>query len=250
MWDFYKPVLESEYPKVDGHLSNECYLRSLDNCYTRYAQRFEQTYGSRFTLDEAAFAVFHAPYNKLVQKSFGRYLYMDYLRFPRRNAKLEAAFRPFEGMTIAETYVNKQFQETLKDVSKAAYTSMVAPSEMITSELKLFCFLLCFLLCLLCFLVLFCLFFFCFVFCFVFFCFVLFFSFFHHLISRTLISTEECGNSYCGSLYAGLLSLIQNKAEVLPNKRVLMFSYGSGLAATQFSINVKGDVTGMRRENN
>lgn len=59
-------------------------------------------------------------------------------------------------------------------------------------------------------------------------------------------STEECGNSYCGSLYAGLLSLITNKADDLVNKRILMFSYGSGLAATLFSIRCVGDVTHIR----
>ena len=53
---------------------------------------------------------------------------------------------------------------------------------------------------------------------------------------------EECGNSYCGSLYAGLLSLISNKADSLENKRIMMFSYGSGLAATLFSVRVNGDL--------
>jgi len=57
---------------------------------------------------------------------------------------------------------------------------------------------------------------------------------------------EECGNSYCGSLYAGLLSLVSNRAEQLPGSRVLMFSYGSGLAATLFSLRVTGDVTYIR----
>jgi hydroxymethylglutaryl-CoA synthase len=58
---------------------------------------------------------------------------------------------------------------------------------------------------------------------------------------------EECGNSYCGSLYAGLLSLITNKADELQGKRILMFSYGSGLAATLFSIRVEGDVRPIKQ---
>ena len=36
VYDFYKPTMGSEYPRVDGHLSNACYLRSLDGCYNRY----------------------------------------------------------------------------------------------------------------------------------------------------------------------------------------------------------------------
>ena len=58
---------------------------------------------------------------------------------------------------------------------------------------------------------------------------------------------EQCGNSYCGSLYAGLLSLITNKADELQGKRILMFSYGSGLAATLFSIRVEGDVRPIKQ---
>jgi hypothetical protein len=35
-WDFYKPVMGSEYPLVDGALSNTCYLRALDQCFYTY----------------------------------------------------------------------------------------------------------------------------------------------------------------------------------------------------------------------
>ena len=35
-----QPTMMSEYPRVDGHLSNECYLRSLDLCYQRFADKY------------------------------------------------------------------------------------------------------------------------------------------------------------------------------------------------------------------
>eukprot|EP00126_Sphaerothecum_destruens_P004424 Sdes_comp18181_c0_seq1m7702 len=38
-WDFYKPRMESEFPEVDGKLSIESYLKSLDICYQRYCER-------------------------------------------------------------------------------------------------------------------------------------------------------------------------------------------------------------------
>lgn len=41
-WDFYKPDLTSEYPEVDGALSNECYIKAVDICYNRYIERFAQ----------------------------------------------------------------------------------------------------------------------------------------------------------------------------------------------------------------
>jgi hydroxymethylglutaryl-CoA synthase len=33
VYDFYKPNLGSEYPAVDGALSQTCYLRAVDDCY-------------------------------------------------------------------------------------------------------------------------------------------------------------------------------------------------------------------------
>ena len=36
-----KPNSKSEYPEVDGHLSNACYLKALDKCYTRYLEKLE-----------------------------------------------------------------------------------------------------------------------------------------------------------------------------------------------------------------
>ena len=41
-WDFYKPDMLSEYPEVDGPLSNLCYLRSVDICYNRYLQKLQE----------------------------------------------------------------------------------------------------------------------------------------------------------------------------------------------------------------
>lgn len=47
---------------------------------------------------------------------------------------------------------------------------------------------------------------------------------------------KELGNIYCGSVYAGLMSVIHCVGEGLIGKRIVLFSYGSGLAATMFSI--------------
>ena len=46
--------------------------------------------------------------------------------------------------------------------------------------------------------------------------------------------SKQLGNIYTGSLYLGLLSLVCNDSIDLTNKRVLMFSYGSGCAASMF----------------
>ena len=73
-YDFYKPNLDSEYPVVFGHDSNTCYMRALDGCYRRYAQKFERLHGDAFTLASVDNVILHSPYNKLVKKSGARML--------------------------------------------------------------------------------------------------------------------------------------------------------------------------------
>lgn len=55
-----------------------------------------------------------------------------------------------------------------------------------------------------------------------------------------------CGNMYCASVYGALVSLLANvPGEQLKGKRVGIFSYGSGLASSFFSMRVVGDVSEM-----
>jgi hydroxymethylglutaryl-CoA synthase len=50
-----------------------------------------------------------------------------------------------------------------------------------------------------------------------------------------------CGNMYCASVYSSLCSLLSNiDSDDLQGKRVGIFSYGSGLASSLFSLTVKG----------
>lgn len=51
----------------------------------------------------------------------------------------------------------------------------------------------------------------------------------------------QCGNMYCASVYASLVSLLSNvSSDDLQGKRVTIFSYGSGLASSMFSLKVRG----------
>lgn len=100
-YDFYKPVMDSEYPIVDGRLSVICYLNALDKCYQMYKKKYKVLNQQRndlnnntrlndhltntgkklddFNLNSAQAFLFHSPYCKLVQKSFARLLWNDYL---------------------------------------------------------------------------------------------------------------------------------------------------------------------------
>jgi len=56
------------------------------------------------------------------------------------------------------------------------------------------------------------------------------------------ILPKQLGNTYTGSLYNGLVSLVSEVGDGLVGKRVFMFSYGSGLASTLFSFTVRSSL--------
>ena len=58
-----------------------------------------------------------------------------------------------------------------------------------------------------------------------------------------------CGNMYCASVYSSLVALISNvPSESFKGRRVGIFSYGSGLASSLFSMKVVGDVSPMVKQ--
>lgn len=63
-------------------------------------------------------------------------------------------------------------------------------------------------------------------------------------VAKSLIVPTNTGNMYTGSVYSALASLLYFEgSEALQGKRIGMFSYGSGLAASLFSCRVRGDVS-------
>lgn len=57
-------------------------------------------------------------------------------------------------------------------------------------------------------------------------------------VAPSTMLPKQLGNIYTGSLYSSLVSLISLKTEELTGKRVMLFSYGSGLTATMFSVRI------------
>ncbi|OMO85972.1 Hydroxymethylglutaryl-CoA synthase, eukaryotic [Corchorus capsularis] len=206
VYDFYKPNLASEYPVVDGKLSQTCYLMALDFCYKHFCDKFEKLQGRSFSIPDAGYFVFHSPYNKLVQKSFARLFFNDFLR----NARFESLcffcissfltcvlehrshimlpgvtlmkLAPFSGLSNDESYQSRDLEKASQSVAKHLYDSKVQPSTLIP---------------------------------------------------------KQVGNMYTASLYAAFASLLHNKHNSLAGKRVVMFSYGSGLTATIFSLKLQ-----------
>eukprot|EP01134_Creolimax_fragrantissima_P003268 CFRG3268T1 len=186
--DFYKPVLASEYPVVDGHLSIDCYLRALAGAYSVYKSRYSKAYpGEAFSLDKADYSLFHCPFGKLVRTSYAWLAYLDYVENPS-DPRFASVAEKFLGLGAGPlAYGNKDLLMSFRELIKSDYDTKVKPSLLLNSQL---------------------------------------------------------GNSYTGSLYMSLASLLAEVPSAeLQNKRINMFSYGSGMAATLFSLKVVGDTS-------
>jgi hydroxymethylglutaryl-CoA synthase len=183
-WDFYKPILSSEFPEVDGKLSVICYIRALDICYARYVKKWEKKEGKAMRLSDFDYVIFHSPYTKLVQKSYARLMFNDFLRYPD-DPKYKNV-QQFRDSTLEGTYMDKEVEQAFVALSKDDFETRVAPS---------------------------------------------------------LLLAKELGNIYCGSVYACLSSLVCNEQQSSMNhwigSRIGVFSYGSGLAASLFSLRIQ-----------
>ncbi|KAF5734842.1 3-hydroxy-3-methylglutaryl Co-enzyme A synthase [Tripterygium wilfordii] len=134
-YDFYKPNLASEYPVVDGKLSQTCYLMALDSCYKQLCHKYEKLEGKQFSLSDAEYFVFHSPYNKLVQKSFARLLYNDFLR--KASSVDEAArekLTSFSALSLDESYQSRDLEKVSQQLAKPLYDSKVQPTTLIPKQ--------------------------------------------------------------------------------------------------------------------
>lgn len=215
VYDFYKPDLSSEYPVVDGKLSNECYTRALDACYSAYSKaqadgmingdignngevnghvngeicetiQESEVIRPASGLDEFDYMCFHTPNCKLVAKSYARLLYNDYCSNPDKEI-FKAVPPEFRKMSYEESLADRTIENIFMKLSEAAFTKRVQPSIQIP---------------------------------------------------------KCCGNMYTASLYSSLASLLSNVTSTdLGGKRIGLFSYGSGCASSMFSMKVVGDTT-------
>ncbi|PWA00751.1 hypothetical protein BB558_003180 [Smittium angustum] len=64
----------------------------------------------------------------------------------------------------------------------------------------------------------------------------------------SLLAAKNIGNMYTGSVFFGLASLISSiPSSQLLNKRIALFSYGSGCAASLYSFKVTGDLSDIAK---
>lgn len=187
-WDFYKPNMASEYPTVDGPLSNKCYLSALDKCYQLFCEKASKKRTKKTTLSSFDALLFHTPYCKLVKKSVARLALNDFLRLPRDERGGPGRFSAvasFADVNLETTYEDKSVEKAFMESSADIFREKTEPSLMLATNV---------------------------------------------------------GNMYTPSLYGGLISyLCSESLENLPGRRLGLFSYGSGLVASFYSIVVSDD---------
>jgi hydroxymethylglutaryl-CoA synthase len=164
VWDFFKPDHTVEYPTVDGALSQVCYYQALEDCYTRFCEKMELHYKQNATTTEDStsaaaaaaatavfdattpdYFVFHAPYNKLVQKSYARLFLMD---ARKRNTSANETdekkteppnekddlMLPWLEKAIEDTYEDKALEKVLKQVSQKCYQEKLKDSNAVSIQ--------------------------------------------------------------------------------------------------------------------
>ncbi|KAJ0940456.1 putative hydroxymethylglutaryl-CoA synthase [Helianthus annuus] len=135
VYDFYKPDLASEYPVVDGKLSQTCYLMALDSCYNGYCHKYEKLEGKQFSIADADYFVFHSPYNKLVQKSFARLVFSDVVRNASSvDESVKEKLGQFTSLTGDESYQNHDLEKASQQAAKPYYDKKVQPGTLINKQ--------------------------------------------------------------------------------------------------------------------
>jgi hydroxymethylglutaryl-CoA synthase len=135
VWDFFKPDHNVEYPTVDGALSQTCYYQALEDVYTRFTKKIETIDGTPFHAETPDYWVFHAPYNKLVQKSYARLFLMDARRQELNEEQLRThPLAEWLTIPIENTYSDRNLESVLKTLSARSFQNRLVDANAASRE--------------------------------------------------------------------------------------------------------------------
>ncbi len=210
-YDFYKPDLTSEYPIVDGPYSVKCYTEAIDACYKAYNAR--ETSLKKTEMNGSAIngnGAHAATSSSDLETPLDRF---SHVLFHSPTCKL-----------VAKSYGRMLYNDYLEDPKNPAFESVpeelrdmdydkslsdkgIEKAFMGLSKKK-----------------------------------------FQERVQPGIEVPTMCGNMYCASVYGSLVSLLSNvNSDQLQGKRIGIFSYGSGLASSFFSLKVVGDTNEMNK---
>ena len=204
-YDFYKPLLSSEYPEVDGPVSVVTYVAALDAAYTAFREKVAKAAKKAhlsghssaeptiFSLEDVDYAIFHSPYGKQAVKGHARLMFNDFKANPKasRFANISNP-ETILSASHAVSLTDKNTEKTFVGASKSSFTQKTDPG---------------------------------------------------------MACSKRLGNMYTASLYGCLASLLSTvEPASLLDKRVSLFSFGSGCASSFFTLRVKGDTSDIREK--
>lgn len=180
-YDFFKPRLAVEYPTVNGQHTVDTFVSAMDQCYDRFRARAKLKDGVSFSVRHVDYCLFHSPFNKMVQKSFARLLYSDFLATAVGEDPFFESVERFRGLQRDSAHRDRDAQKAFVALARPLYERKVAPGAWLAVEI---------------------------------------------------------GNCYTASLYSSLAALIYQQRNQLVGKRILLYSFGSGFAASMFALRV------------
>jgi hydroxymethylglutaryl-CoA synthase len=206
-YDFYKPDFKSEYPVVDGHYSSRCYLQALDGCYRRYREK-QAARKTKAMLHGNGVVNGHSTPMGSSTVPLDEF---DYFVFHAPNCKLVS--KSYARLLYNDCIANPQHELCSSDAVPSSIHEQPYEESLGDKTLeKLFI--------------------------------RLSKERFVKRVQRSLTVPTLCGNMYTAGVYSGLISLLSNvPGSELLGRRVGVYSFGSGLASTLFSLRVVGDVS-------
>jgi hydroxymethylglutaryl-CoA synthase len=214
-YDFYKPNLESEYPEVDGALSVKTYIGALDAAYKAYQTKFAQAHKRAHAANGHANSNGHA--NGTASAGFT----LDSVDYH--------VFHSPYGKQAQKAYARLLYDDFVKNPSHANYASLTPEQASAFSALsydeslthkdleKAFM--------------------------------ALSKKSYAAKVTPSMACSKRCGNMYTGSLYSCLASLLDTvEPQNLQGKRASMFGFGSGCAASFWTVHFKGDTSEIRNK--
>ena len=126
---------------VDGKLSQWAYLSSVDTCYRRYKEKYSAKHPTQavINVDHFDYFAFHSPYNKLVQKGFARFLYVDLMTLSSDSTSAAGAggadsdemykdVISFKAMPVQETYESRELEAAFRTLSNSRSDTTICQS--------------------------------------------------------------------------------------------------------------------------
>ncbi|THH05986.1 hypothetical protein EW145_g4394 [Phellinidium pouzarii] len=218
-YDFYKPKLDSEYPEVDGPLSIISYLSALDNSYSRFREKTAKAYKCRTGLGINVADGAIGSEQKQKYEDDNSIFSLDSIHYPIFHSPYGKLVQKGHARLLFNDFLSAPHSPKFSTVPNADELRALSPQAMLTDKALEKTFV------------------------------ALAGAQHKAAVGPSMHCAKRCGNMYTASLYGGLASLISAVApSELRGKRLSMFAYGSGCAASFYTIRVKGDTSEIREK--